>query len=77
MIYWYFENLVYFTKYMKVYELFAEYNSCCTHPCFPCFCMLSEFAAEDFVVLRGVGWTSGWDATREPFSLIIVNNLVK
>ncbi len=26
MIYLYFENLVYFTKYMKVFELFAEYD---------------------------------------------------
>ena len=42
-----FENLVYFTKYMKVYELFAEYDSRYTHPCFPLF--LSEFAAEAVV----------------------------
>ena len=26
MTYLYFENLVYFTEYMKVYELFAEYD---------------------------------------------------
>jgi len=26
MIYLYFKNLVYFTNYMKVYELFAEYD---------------------------------------------------
>ena len=26
MFYSYLENLVYFTKYMKVYELFAEYD---------------------------------------------------
>ena len=56
MFYWYFENLVYFTNYMKVYELFAEYDLSYSL-LLSFFFMLSEFAAEA-IVIRVVGWTS-------------------
>ena len=46
MIYWYFKNLMYFTKYMKVYDLFAEYDFIVLTLAPFCFCV-SECAAED------------------------------